>query len=76
MVTDYLVLERNVPIASAAVFLLGLGEELWKKFLPKYLEHLGASPIAVDGRTHHVYLPLENVGGKPVLRIALPSDRP
>jgi MFS family permease len=41
--TDYLSLERNVSIASAAVFLLGLGEELWKKFLPKYLEALGAS---------------------------------
>jgi len=40
---DYLSLERNVAIASAAVFLLGLGEELWKKFLPKYLEALGAS---------------------------------
>jgi MFS family permease len=40
---DYLSLERNVSIASAAVFLLGLGEELWKKFLPKYLEALGAT---------------------------------
>ncbi|HEV7799164.1 MAG TPA: MFS transporter [Pyrinomonadaceae bacterium] len=40
---DYLSLERNVSIASAAVFLVGLGEELWKKFLPKYLEALGAS---------------------------------
>ena len=40
---DFLSLERNVSIASAAVFLLGLGEELWKKFLPKYLESLGAS---------------------------------
>jgi len=40
---NYLSLERNVSIASAAVFLLGLGEELWKKFLPKYLETLGAS---------------------------------
>ena len=40
---DYLSLERNVSIASAAVFLLGLGEELWKKFLPKYLQALGAS---------------------------------
>jgi len=29
--------------ASGAVFLLGLGEELWKKFLPKYLQALGAS---------------------------------
>src|SRR6266436_9372034 len=42
-VVDYLSLERNVAIASAAVFLLGLGEELWKKFLPKYLQALGAS---------------------------------
>ena len=42
-VVDYLSLERNVAIASTAVFLLGFGEELWKKFLPKYLEALGAS---------------------------------
>ncbi len=42
-IADYLSLERNVSIASAAVFILGLGEELWKKFLPKYLEALGAS---------------------------------
>ena len=42
-VSDFLSLERNVTAASSAVFLLGLGEELWKKFLPKYLEALGAS---------------------------------
>ena len=40
---DYLSLERNVSIASVAVFLFGLGEELWKKFLPKYFEALGAT---------------------------------
>lgn len=40
---DFLSLERNVTVASGAVFLLGFGEELWKKFLPKYLEALGAS---------------------------------
>jgi MFS family permease len=40
---DYLSLERNVGIASITVFFFGLGEELWKKFLPKYLEALGAS---------------------------------
>ena len=44
---DYLGLERNVAAASLAVFLLGMGEELWKKFLPKYLESLGAGPVAV-----------------------------
>ena len=41
-IADYLSLERNVSLASAAVFIVGLGEELWKKFLPKYLEALGA----------------------------------
>jgi MFS family permease len=46
-VVDYFSLERNVSIASLAVFLLGLGEELWKKFLPKYLEALGASTPAI-----------------------------
>lgn len=42
-VADFLSLERNVTAASAAVFLIGLGEELWKKFLPKYLQALGAA---------------------------------
>jgi MFS family permease len=41
-------IERNVAAASGAVFLVGLGEELWKRFLPKYLESLGAS-VAVVG---------------------------
>jgi DNA-binding beta-propeller fold protein YncE len=31
-----------------------------------------AHTIAVDPRTHRLYLPLENIGGKPVLRVALP----
>jgi MFS family permease len=39
--------ERNVAAASGGVFLLGLGEELWKKFLPKYLESFGAGPGVV-----------------------------
>jgi MFS family permease len=46
-VADFLGLERNVLAASAAVLLLGMGEELWKKFLPKYLEALGAGTLAV-----------------------------
>lgn len=46
-IIDYLGLERNVCIASGAAFLLGLGEELWKKYLPKYLESLGASSLII-----------------------------
>lgn len=46
-VVAYLSLERNVSIASAAVFILGLGEGLWKKFLPKYLEALGATTAVI-----------------------------
>jgi len=42
-VKNFLSLERNVTAASGAIFLLGLGEELWKKFLPKYLQALGAT---------------------------------
>ena len=44
---DSLGLERNVVAVSAAVFLLGIGEELWKKFLPKYLEALGAGTLVI-----------------------------
>ncbi len=46
-ISNSLGIERNVAAASGAVFLVGLGEELWKKFLPKYLESLGASVAAV-----------------------------
>ncbi len=34
-----------------------------------------AHSVAVDPRTHRVYFPLQNVNGKPVLRIAVPSDK-
>jgi MFS family permease len=41
-------LERNIVAVSVAMFLLALGENLWKRFLPKYLELLGA-PVAAIG---------------------------
>jgi MFS family permease len=44
---DFLSLERNVTIASAAILLIGFGEELWTTFLPKYLEALGATALIV-----------------------------
>ena len=33
-----------------------------------------AHTVAVDSRTHRVYWPLQDVGGKPVLRITVASD--
>ena len=42
-----LALERNVVAISMATFLLALGENLWKRFLPKYLEALGAPVTAI-----------------------------
>ena len=35
-----------------------------------------AHSVAVDPRSHRVYLPLENVGGKPLLRILAPAGAP
>ncbi len=34
----------------------------------------GAHSVAVDHSTHRVYLPLANVGGRPVLRVLMPTD--
>jgi YVTN family beta-propeller protein len=34
-----------------------------------------AHSVSVDRRTHRLYFPLESVSGKPVLRIAVPTDR-
>jgi hypothetical protein len=37
----YLGLERNILVLFGALVLLGLGEELWSSFVPKYLEAIG-----------------------------------
>ena len=34
-----------------------------------------AHSVAVDPSTHRIYFPLQNMNGKPVLRIAAPSDK-
>jgi len=46
-------LERNTAAAAGAMFLMALGEHLWRRFLPKYLEVLGAPVLAIgaDGST-------------------------
>jgi MFS family permease len=40
-------LDRSVVAISVATFLLTFGEELWKRFAPKYLEALGAPVTAI-----------------------------
>lgn len=41
-------LDRNTSAVAGAMFLQGLGEHLWRRFIPKYLESLGA-PVAAIG---------------------------
>lgn len=43
----WLGLERNVVAVSLAMFAMALGEQLWRRFLPKYLESLGAPIVAI-----------------------------
>lgn len=45
---EAMALERNIVAVSVAMFLLAFGEHLWKRFLPKYLETLGA-PVSAIG---------------------------
>jgi MFS family permease len=46
-VATFLALERNIVAVSAAMLVVALGENLWQKFLPKYLQALGAPIVAV-----------------------------
>jgi MFS family permease len=42
-----LALDRNTGAVAAAMFLQGFGEHLWRRFVPKYLEALGAPVTAI-----------------------------
>ena len=42
-----LALERNTLAVLGAMFCMALGENLWRRFLPKYLEALGAPIVAI-----------------------------
>jgi MFS family permease len=44
---QYVGLNRNVAVLALSIFGLGLGEELWQSYLPKYLTSLGASGVMV-----------------------------
>lgn len=40
---EWLGLQPNVIILLATIMVVGMGEELWSRFIPKYLEYLGAT---------------------------------
>ena len=40
-------LKRNLVILLIAIFVIGAGEELWMRFVPKYLQALGATVFVI-----------------------------
>src|SRR5438309_3298334 len=44
---DFFALKRNLVIILIAIFIIGAGEELWMRFVPKYLQTLGASLFVI-----------------------------
>jgi len=44
---DFFALKRNLVIILVAIFVIGTGEELWMRFVPKYLQTLGASVFII-----------------------------
>jgi MFS family permease len=44
---DFFALKRNLVILLIAIFAIGAGEELWMRFVPKYLLALGATAFVI-----------------------------
>src|ERR1044071_1623660 len=44
---DFLGFKRNLVLFLGAVILIGAGEETWMRFVPKYLEALGAGAVII-----------------------------
>jgi len=44
---DFFGLKRNLVILLIAIFVIGAGEELWMRFVPKYLQAVGASVFVI-----------------------------
>ena len=44
---EFFGLRRNLVILLLAIFAIGTGEELWMRFLPKYLQSLGATVLVI-----------------------------
>ena len=44
---DFFGLRRNLVVLLIAIFAIGAGEELWMRFIPKYLQALGATVFII-----------------------------
>jgi len=44
---DFFGLKRNLVILLIAIFVIGAGEELWMRFVPKYLQVVGATVFVI-----------------------------
>ncbi|MFZ3376238.1 MAG: MFS transporter [Chthoniobacterales bacterium] len=44
---DFFGLKRNLVVLLVAIFVIGAGEELWMRFVPKYLQALGAGVFVI-----------------------------
>src|SRR5499425_790513 len=44
---DFFRLKRNLVILLIAIFVIGAGEELWMRFVPKYLQAVGAAVFVI-----------------------------
>ena len=46
-VVNFFGLKRNLVVLLLAIFVIGAGEELWMRFVPKFLQALGASVFVI-----------------------------
>src|ERR1700730_12704199 len=46
-IADFFALKRNIVILLIAILVIGAGEEVWMRFVPKYLQTLGATALVI-----------------------------
>src|SRR5438552_17899501 len=46
-VAEFFGLKRNLVILLIAILVIGAGEELWMRFVPKYLQAVGATVFVI-----------------------------
>jgi MFS family permease len=46
-IANFFGLKRNLVILLLVIFVIGAGEELWMRFIPKYLKELGATVLVI-----------------------------